>query len=387
MSHADRRSATFAALGASEAVSRELLAYTENRFVRSALPPALTFPLDPEPHIAAWEQYARRATSVGVIATLRSVLVQLNFPIARGMSQSEAYRAVTRRGVSPDNLPEATGVQWTAPDRIQLLLHDSLAGRIPVLICGHRNDFVRLIQALTKHNEPEPVADAMGACIVGGYNNWERIAALRRRWQANPAAGAPTWKEAFQHLRSHPERYQDRFIVLSTGPYSGIPAAALGLSDEAWYDLSHTIRLEHECTHYLTRRLFQSMRNNVLDELIADYRGIVATRRRFRADWFLRGMGLEAFPSYRAGGRLENYRGDPPLSDEAFHLLQLLVTRAAAHLEACDRAFAASLVDASGQARFLCALCLLSLDELASETWYETVLAAWREIGTSLAHT
>ena len=37
-----------------------------------------------------------------------------------------------------------------------------------------------------------------------------------------------------------------------------------------------------------------------------------------RADWFLRSMGLESFPAYRDGGRLQNYRGRPPLSEGAF---------------------------------------------------------------------
>ena len=97
------------------------------------------------------------------------------------------------------------------------------------------------------------------------------------------------------------------------------------------------IRLEHECTHYFTRRLFGSAKNHLLDELIADYRGIVAAIGQFRADWFLRFMGLENYPNYRACGRLGYYRGDPPLSEQAFGLLQTLVQRAAENVERFDR--------------------------------------------------
>lgn len=46
----------------------------------------------------------------------------------------------------------------------------------------------------------------------------------------------------------------------------------------------------------------------MLDELIADYAGIVAAWGRYRADWFLRFVGLEDYPRYREGGRLQNYR-------------------------------------------------------------------------------
>jgi len=67
------------------------------------------------------------------------------------------------------------------------------------------------------------------------------------------------------------------------------------------------------------------MRNNLLDEVIADYFGITAACGRFRADWLLRFFGLESYPRYRAGGRLEHYRGDPPLSDAAFLVLQRLL--------------------------------------------------------------
>ena len=88
-----------------------------------------------------------------------------------------------------------------------------------------------------------------------------------------------------------------------------MPAADLGLAEAEWREMSLVIRREHECAHYFTRRLFGSMRNNLLDELIADYAGLVAATGRFRADWFLRFIGLEEFPRYRPGGRLDLYRG------------------------------------------------------------------------------
>ena len=53
----------------------------------------------------------------------------------------------------------------------------------------------------------------------------------------------------------------------------------------------------------------------------------------YRADWFLRFMGLESFPVYREGGRLQNYRGQPPLSEGAFRTLQGLAKDASENLE------------------------------------------------------
>ncbi len=178
----------------------------------------------------------------------------------------------------------------------------------------------------------------MGSIVVSGYNNWDRIHQYRKRWEFHHPKdfSKEKWQEEFRRLIPRKELYQDRFIIISDGPYSAVPAQDMGLSEEGWKRTSLVIRREHECTHYFTRRLFSSARNNLLDEFLADYTGIVAAAGCYHADWFLRFMGLESFPHYREGGRLENYRGDPSLSDGAFKILQTLVKNAAHNLERFD---------------------------------------------------
>lgn len=80
------------------------------------------------------------------------------------------------------------------------------------------------------------------------------------------------------------ERLQIRFIILSDGFYSAVQASELGLSSEEWKEASLIIRREHEYAHYFTRRVFSSMRNNMLDELIADYMGITQAMGTYRAE-------------------------------------------------------------------------------------------------------
>ena len=75
------------------------------------------------------------------------------------------------------------------------------------------------------------------------------------------------------------------------------------------------------------------MRDNLLDEIVADYMGTTAAAGRYRSDWFLRFMGLEPFPAYREGGRLQNYRGQPQLSEGAFGVLRALVKDIAENLQ------------------------------------------------------
>jgi hypothetical protein len=76
------------------------------------------------------------------------------------------------------------------------------------------------------------------------------------------------------------------------------------------------------------------MRNVLTDELVADYMGIVAGIGRFGAHWFLRLMGLDVETGCRPAGRLQTYRGAPPLSEDAFFILPTAVRRAAYSLEA-----------------------------------------------------
>lgn len=357
-------------LGASESDVEELLRYNENLFrVPDPLPP---FPLPDEPFVEAWEGYVREAAARGVFPVLREALVQLRFPVAPGLAETEGYQAATRRGVHPPD--DAPGLALEAPERLRLFLHPTAAGRLPVLVAGARADFVALVRALARKGEPGPVPDSMGALVVGGYVNWGRVARLRVAWEAGDVDLGEMTEWSLGAIRDRKELYQDRFVVLSDGPYSGVAAADMGMPDDEWRRLSLTLRLEHECAHYFTRRVLGSMRNALHDELIADYCGISAAAGRFRADWFLRFLGLEHPMAYRAGGRLEVYRGTPPLSDDAFAVLQRLVRRAAVHMEAADAGLGPEFRMMEGRARVVLALAGLTLEALAGGGGAERLL-------------
>jgi len=363
-----RRGVQLDGLGASPEERAEIAAYNENPFDLEPLTSEVRFPLPDEPFVPFWESLAAEARTRGAFAVLREHLPQLRFPVRPGIGETEGYRAATRRGVPPDEIPEATGLAIERPEAIELVIHESPAGRIPLLIARRRPELVALLQALTRRNEPDPVPPAQGALMVSGYNNWSRIRELRRRWETlSPLEReTATWNEEFQRLQGRRELYQDRFILLSDGPYSAVPAADLGVEEGEWREISLVLRRDHECAHYLTRRLFGSMRNNLLDELIADYTGMVGATGRFRAGWFLRFMGLEDFPRYRSGGRLDLYRGKPPLSDGAFRVLQALVKRAAENLERFDAGLPAGPRGPEETALLIAALASRRLDDLAA---------------------
>lgn len=350
------------AMGASGAVLDELLAYTTNPFDTTALA-GRPLPLPDAPHLEAWDDYAREAAQHGVLAMLARRLVQFRFPIEAGISATDAYKAATRRGEWPASAEP--GITLDDPDGLDLVLYQTPAGRVPVISCRSRTDFVQLVRVCSCRNEPDDVPASMGACIVNGLNNWDRVARLRQRLEAE--RGAPFdpagWTDAFRTVVPQKALYQDRLIILSSEPYSAVPASALGLADAEWRRHSVTIRREHECTHYFTLVAFGAMRNNLLDELIADAAGLGAVFGRYDAATALRFLGLEQYPVYRSGGRFENYLGTPPLSLAAAELLQAMVVRAARSLEAATRDV--DLSDARLRHRMVTALAQGTLPEMA----------------------
>lgn len=346
--------------GAATAEIEALLEYNRNVFDHASLQ-TLMLPLDDEPFVASWMRYKTEADEIGVFNALKKRIVQFNFPIQEGISSTEDYSNAVKKGLLTDAIRRSEGFQLCDPQGLELRIHQTPAGKIPVLITSQREDFVAILQALTRRNEPALVPASQGATMISGYNNWDRIWYLQdaMRQEKGDMHVKLFWPQEFKKILPQTSLYQDKCILLSRDYYSGVSPDLLDLDEAEWRELSVTIRLEHECAHYFTKRVLSSMRNNLLDELIADYAGITAAIETFRADWFLTFVGLERYPIYREGGRLENYRGTPALSDRAFAILQTLIYQAAHNLEryvmTCDE-----------QQSLLLALTTLTLEELAS---------------------
>lgn len=358
----DQRRALLAERGVAPPVVEEVVAYTDQAFRLPEAVHELELPLEDEPHLEAWRRYREEAERSGAFDALARRLVQLRFPVEEGLSESEEYRAVTRRGAPPP----ASRLGLERPEGLRLDIHPTPAGSIPVITVEHRPDFELLVQALSCRNEPEPVPPAMGACMIAGLNNWDRIHELRRAWEAAGGERDGSWWDEMARLRDHRELYQDRFILLSTGPYGAVAADELGLAEAEWRERSHAIRLDHECTHYLTLRILGSMRNNLLDELIADYAGLLAGFGEYRSEVACRVLGLSPEGEPLPGGRVGTYRGTPPLSDEAFALVCRLAGEATRNLDALFHQAPETLREPRALGWTLLALAGRTLPELAS---------------------
>jgi hypothetical protein len=372
------RQQTLRSFGAAGTELAELLAYNQSAFVPADWPD-IHCPLPDEPFVEIWRSYAAECQAAGNILPLRKYLVQLNYPIAENISQRPEYLAAVRAGVEPDD--DIPGLVLTAPHRCRIIIHATAAGAIPLLIAGEREDFVSLLRALSLKNEPVPVPVSMGGCIISGYNNWRRIRMAECQFAAlfPDAPSGLSARDRLKWIIPRRELYQDRFILLSDGYYSGVLPAQVGLSAKAWREYSLIIRREHECTHYFTRRFLRTMRNNLFDELIADYAGIVSAIGHYRADWALLFLGLEDATGCRPGGRFNNYLGNPPLSRAAVTVLERLVRRSTSSLEYIDRTHSKARNWPDVHPGGLVALSSLTLEELASERAEALFLAALGE--------
>jgi hypothetical protein len=369
------RSRVLADLGGSLETIEAVLRYCESPFSLQRTIPAPVLPLAEEPHVADWRHYASEAGS-DPFAYMQERIPQLCVPIEKGISGSEPYRAVARRGERFEERDFGGRLQLLRPAQLRLHIHEHPAGALPVLSTPCREDFETLSRAFAFRSEPEPIAAAVNARMVAGFINWDRVHAYRRGVEAEQ--GSAGWSAEMQRVaRAEPWRFHDRLMLTCARPYSAVCAADLGLalSEDAWLERSDLLRTEHEFTHYATKRVFGAMSLNLLDETLCDFMGMTLALGSFRCDQFLRFMGLHAFPAVHQGGRIHTYTEQLP--EAAFPLLCAVTVRASQALER----LAERWYTPAQRSRMLLALCPMTLELLASDAAEELFATHWQAAG------
>ena len=157
-------------------------------------------------------------------------------------------------------------VDFKQPECVKIEIYESIAGRIPIITIGNDDDFEQFIVNVAYGGVRPDNIQQQGASFLAGKKN--------------------------------------RFIVLSEKPYSNISAGWMQLSDSDWRKKSMILRRAHECTHYYTRRYYGNADNNLHDELMADFFGLYAAFKEYKAKWFLHFMGVDG---ENKNGRLSLY--------------------------------------------------------------------------------
>ena len=162
-------------------------------------------------------------------------------------------------------------VSWSSPDTLDIRIYDSFAGRIPIISVRDTADFEQLVTNIAYRGIRPDGIEKTGASFISGKTT--------------------------------------RFIILSAKPYSNVPASELGLSNEKdWCEKSLLLRQAHECTHYLTKQTYGISNNILHDEIMADFIGMYEAFGFYKAEWFLRFMGIIE----GSGSRLIFYTKDLP---------------------------------------------------------------------------
>ena len=370
------RQAVLAALGGSPAAIQQVLRYCENRFDLEKAPIAPIFPMTDEPHVADWREYVDQS-GPDVFSALQARLPQLCIPIRAGISTTPAYAAVVRRGQPFDAAAFGGTLSLECPTALQLNIHEHPAGALPIFVTPHRPDFETLHRALALRHEPVAINASVNAQMIAGLLNWDRVRRYQSRWMAQHGMAAMAhWGKEMQRVATTEKwRFYDRLMLVCEHPYSGLSAQQLGLdlTEAQWLHTSTRLRLEHEFTHYTTKRLYDYMGLNLFDETICDWAGMTAALGRFDGQWFLQFLGLEDWPRVRPEGRVYTYCQE--LDSEAFALQCRLMVRVAAGLEALSRTYYAE----QDRLRFLLTLTRMTLELLAAEDRDSFFLRAYEE--------
>lgn len=180
-------------------------------------------------------------------------------------------------------------VKFYCPEQVRIEIYQSFAGEIPIIYADDARDFEQLVTNIVyKGIRPENISKT-GASFVSGKTV--------------------------------------RFIILSAKPYSNVTAEELGLDGKTWAEKSMLIRRSHECTHFFTKQTYGISNNILHDELMADFIGLYDTFGFYKAEWFLKFMGIIK----GNGERMIVYTKD--LSPKVRNVMITLISQAAYQLE------------------------------------------------------
>lgn len=341
-------------------LSSKIKAYLFNKFT---LDDVYAVSTNDDTDIQFWEDLLNASEKKDIFTLLKECYPQLNFIIEREIDKIELYKNVVLKGKT-DSIKFAAYLKLEDAKNISLELHQSVAGRIPVLIVPNKEDFVKILQSLIHKNNPVSIPSSIGAVLLNGLNNGKRLDNIKKKWLQNNPLG--DWNTEFSNNIIHNRSlYKDKFIILSTKPYSNVTARQLGLAEDVWTSYSVSIRKEHEFTHLYMLKKYGHVTNNLHDELIADYIGIIKTTWSYNKVWMLTFMGLENYPHYREGARLENYVNESKLSEADFKQLIIITKNAIENIAIFDKNLG-KLKSIKDQTRRIDALCEIGLIDLAS---------------------
>ncbi len=255
---------------------------------------------------------------------------QLYLTPAEGVSVSQLYTEIVNQGKKPEALLQLMdyGLRgFLGSNHDKFFMEDTPAGVVEIVYIYERADFERFVQIMMYRGELVPVPKSMGAVFLSGIINWRKID-LHKEEYFHQGGLLWGWKEEFKRFTSDKNNYKDNIIVVSHGGYSGINALEVNLSESEWNDKSLTIRVYHECAHFISRKLYPKKVNALWDELLADCIGLLFAFHRYDASLAKQFLGVSE-DGYLEGRRIKNYFAESASLDEEAMRADILINRIA----------------------------------------------------------
>ncbi|MDG2030191.1 MAG: hypothetical protein P8J45_04220 [Phycisphaerales bacterium] len=309
--------------------------YLRNAFMPAAARPLPDLPLPEESNVGCWREWLEiEPTSERLVKWLP----QLALEVREGVSRSTQYKSGILGG-ELELLPDPAG--FSLHGSFQVSIEGHWSGNLPVITLTDRADFEHFFQCLGNHGEPIDISPQAHALMVIGLVSPRKVHAARSLWDQGlmkddpRVSGCANWSDAMRALDSRDKCFfRDQVLLTHVDRYAGLDSDQVGhgLTPERWLEVSRVIRLNHEFTHHATRRLFENMRLNLHDEIIADCIGFLAGLGCFDSNVFLMGLGIDPDGGARPDGRVRMYvRG---LGEDEVRTVCGLTVSAARNLEA-----------------------------------------------------
>ena len=167
-----------------------------------------------------------------------------------GEEGEQLYPEVVLKG----RMPEVRKLDhFHMTDEDSCCLAQTPAGGVMVITLHDRRDFETFLQIMGKKCRRVDIPATQGASILDGVINHRKIEAHRDEFfrKAKEEGKEPDqleWLQERSRFLEDKRNYRDALIILSVGPYSGVPADKAGFPEPDWLSISQTIRMYHECT-------------------------------------------------------------------------------------------------------------------------------------------
>lgn len=152
---------------------------------------------------------------MSVIKELAERFPQLYLKPEKGVSQSELYRSIVRRGEKYSG--ELSHFKGSEGD--SLTTAHTPAGTVEMVFLRNREDFECFYRIMAAKCEPVSIPRSVGASYIGGINDWSKIHSHMEDYRKN---GGSDEDDEFRRFTADKSNYKTSIILLSEGFYSNI---------------------------------------------------------------------------------------------------------------------------------------------------------------------